>query len=51
MAENKSTAGVDNFQKKGGYPAGSKPASQVKPPPASVTKKVTTATPTATKKR
>jgi hypothetical protein len=26
------------IEKRGGYPAGSKPVSQIKPPPASVTK-------------
>jgi len=40
MADKKTTAEVETFEKKGGYPAGSKPVSQIKPPPATMTKKV-----------
>lgn len=37
MAERKPSSG-QSIEKKGGYPASSKPNSQLKPPPASISK-------------
>jgi hypothetical protein len=43
MATETKVLPVNDVEEKGGYPAGSKPVSQIKPPPASVSKPKTEA--------
>jgi hypothetical protein len=38
MSEHRLFSWADGSDRKGGYPAGSKPVSEIKPPPPSVTK-------------